>query len=103
MVTIVAEVFTDSLFNLLLGLDFIVREEVLVVPATGRLYLCKGSMEVKIGAPSVGVEVRTGSGSIGLESSAQAQTILQPAKGAVDRRQYKCHSVKVAAVTGRLY
>lgn len=95
MVTIVAEVSTDSLFNLLLGLDFIVREDVLVVPSTGRLYLCKG-MEVKIGAPSVGVEVRTGSGSAGLEN-AQAQAILQPAKCAVDRKQYKCHSVKVTA------
>ena len=71
LVTIVAEVSTDSLFNLLLGLDFIVREEVLVVPGTGRLYLCKG-MEIKIGAPSVGVDVRTGSSSEGLES-AQAQ------------------------------
>ena len=90
LVTIVAEVSRDSLFNLLLGLDFIVREEVLVVPSTGRLYLCKG-MEIKIGAPSVGVDVRASAASAGLES-VEAQAILQPAKGAVDRRYYKAMS-----------
>jgi transposase InsO family protein len=97
-VTLVVEVSTDSLFNILLGLDFIMREDILVVPSTGRLYMCKG-LEIKLGAPSICVDVnvgpRTSKGEqLESEESVEAQAVIQPSKRTRRDGDFKCFNLR---------
>lgn len=99
-VTLIVEVSTDSLFNILLGLDFIMREEILVVPSTGRLYMCKG-MEIKLGAPSVGVDVNLGprttaDGQQEVAVALEAQAVIQPSKRTRMEGDFKCYNLRDA-------
>lgn len=98
-VTLVAEVSTDSLFNILLGLDFIMQEDVLVVPSTGKLYLCKG-LEIKLGAPSIDVDVNTGpraskqGGQPEDVRTLEAQAVIQPSKRTRREGDFKCFNLR---------